>query len=326
MNNNLLDKLSPLIGEINRHLEETFKAQEGLLSEIGLYNYLGGGKRLRPLVFLLAAHSLKDTFPLPDFFFRSSIVFELIHMASLLHDDIVDHSEMRRGRKSAHLVFGITETVLSGDFILARASTLAMETGSMDFIGILTQLLEDLSIGELKQLKLRFNSAISLDDYYDIIKSKTAVLMSSAARAGALIAKGTNKELAALTQYGLDFGLGFQIKDDILDYKADPKTLGKPTFKDLAEGRITLPIILAAKNLSAKSAKELLRLAAKKQRDPEDFLAIASLIEEGQGIEEAQVIAEKHAENASLALGSLPDTVAKGLLIDLARYGAIREN
>ena len=321
-----LERLSPEIERINRGLTEIFEKDESLLSEIGLYNLRGGGKRLRPLLVQLTAKALgKET---DEETLRLSLVFELIHMATLLHDDIVDDSDLRRGRKAAHLRYGAGETVLAGDYLLAKSSALAMEADNMGILRLLTNALEELSLGELYQLKAAYKPNLSEDDYYEIIRRKTAVLLTASSKAGALLAGASEKELGAVGSYGLYFGLSFQIMDDVLDYEANPKTLGKPILKDLGEGRITLPFIIAMRSLSKKKAERLASIVENREENltAQEKEEILSLVLSGGGTVASRLIAKNNALKAAEVLKEgLPPSEARETLADLAMMSADRE-
>jgi octaprenyl-diphosphate synthase len=326
METDLLEKLSPEIEKINRNLALVLAPEEDLLSEIGFYNFKGGGKRLRPLLFLLSARALgapRDDEKL----YGHALVFELIHMASLIHDDIVDNSELRRGRKAAHVVYGPGEAVLAGDYLLAKASSLAIETDNFDFLRVLTDVISELSLGELYQLKAAFKSSLSETDYTEIIRRKTAFLLTAAVKAGAIMSGANSDELALMESYGLNFGLSFQVTDDVLDYEADPDKLGKPILKDLGEGRITLPFILALKELPKDKAQSLIRLVENRQKDlsPEEKEEIRKLVKEGRGPENSIKVAKNYAALAKDALKELPPSDAKEILLELAEYSSDRE-
>jgi octaprenyl-diphosphate synthase len=319
-----MEALGPRIKEVNRLLEEVLLSDGELLSEIGFYSFQGGGKRLRPLVFMLSAASLgaKED----ERLCRHSLVFELIHMASLIHDDIVDDSDTRRGRKAAHIAYSPGEAVLAGDYLLAKAAVLAYETESMDFLKILIDVIRYLSLGELYQLKAKGKTDLSRDEYYGIISRKTGALLSAASKAGALAAKADEEKTASLAVYGKNFGLGFQVMDDILDYEADPKSLGKPILKDLGEGRITLPFILAKEALPKDKADRMSELMNKSSGSPSDAEKeeIASLVALGKGCERSHEEARKWALLAQDALLGLPETQARETLGFLAKYSAER--
>jgi octaprenyl-diphosphate synthase len=287
----------------NRMLEES----SDLLGEIGLYGFHAGGKLLRPLVFLLDLECLGR--PLGDQDIRNSLVFETVHLASLLHDDIVDLSSTRRGRRTAHLVYGVPETVLAGDFLAAAAGRLAVDTGSLGFISRLQESLTALARGALSELQARFKTDLTEEEYLKIIRAKTAVLFTAAAGGAAALAEASAETEALLVSHALNFGLSFQIVDDVLDYRADPGKLGKPLHQDLKEGRITLPFILARDFLDGPPLARLLELGAKTDKSQEDLVEINDLVLLGRGPERARERAGEYLARALKALEPLPGSV-----------------
>ncbi|MDR2349774.1 MAG: polyprenyl synthetase family protein [Deltaproteobacteria bacterium] len=333
-----LARLVPLVAGINEEIEKELSGDgktratkgragdSGLLREVGLYNFRGGGKRLRPIIYLLSYASLGKKLDAKQF--RRAIVFELIHMASLLHDDIVDDSDTRRGRKAAHAVYGMREAILAGDYLLARAATAAMETENLDFVRILVGIIEDLATGELLQLKAKGDATLTAEDYLVTIELKTATLLRAAASAGALFGEADEKQKKDIDSFALNFGLAFQVVDDVLDYEADPDVLGKPVLKDLSEGRITLPLILALRDLDPGDRDRLTRAIA----DVRETLApgkkeeILSLVGKAEGTKKSLAFAKDFADKAKEALSDLPDTDAKRDLMTLCDYVVKRDS
>ncbi|MDR2351902.1 MAG: polyprenyl synthetase family protein [Deltaproteobacteria bacterium] len=287
-------------------MEGVLSEGKDLLGEIGLYNFQGGGKMLRPLIYLLSLESLKT--PISDSHVENSVIYELIHMASLLHDDIIDLSSTRRNRKAAHLVYGVPETVLAGDYLASKAGMLSVRTGSLEFMSNLQGHILELSLGELKELEERFNSDLTEEEYFDIIRKKTGVLFTAAANGAAILAGADTKSTESLCNFAINYGLSFQIIDDILDFVADPSVLGKPVLQDQLEGRITLPFILAKKNLNGDICERLGDLGKKTKKDPEDLDVIKDLVIRGKGVDLAREIAGKYLTLALDSLLNLPNS------------------
>ena len=304
--------LEPLRESVRSVMEDVLGGDGELLEEIGLYNFQGGGKMLRPLVHLLSLESLGV--PIASQHYEHAVIYELIHMASLLHDDIVDQSMTRRGRKAAHLVYGVPETVLAGDYLAGKAGSLAVKTRSLEFIGLLQEVMVELSIGELQELKARFRSGLTEREYYGIIRRKTAVLFTAAAAGAAVLSGADAKKAAALRGFSENYGMSFQIVDDILDFEADPQALGKPILQDQLEGRVTLPFILAAEALPEDGRARLLELGAKIEKDSSDLGEIRDLVRRGRGPASAREAAESYLKAALSLLGPLSGSGRLSLL------------
>jgi octaprenyl-diphosphate synthase len=323
MTEDLLTSLSPLTDRINETMKGILTEDSSILGEVSLYNFMGGGKRLRPLIFCLCHNALGGE--VDDEIVRLSTTFEFLHMASLLHDDIVDQAATRRGRPAAHHIFGIPETVMAADYLLARASELAMTKRNVGMAEIMAEIVKNLSLGELWELKARHNVELGKNEYIEIILRKTAYLIEGVAWGAAILNEAPQDRTTALKYYGRWTGLAFQIMDDILDYRADPNILGKPVGQDLEEGRITLPFILARDRLGGEDLERLLTLGALTAPTPEDKAEVVSLVERGDGVELAQKQAESLAELAASSLSAIPESQPRTDLERLAAYTVIRK-
>ncbi|MDR2612646.1 MAG: polyprenyl synthetase family protein [Deltaproteobacteria bacterium] len=309
---------------INRVLEGILAEDRDLLGEISLYGLYGGGKRLRPAVFLLSWELLGGE---PgERALRGASMFEIVHMASLIHDDIVDDADTRRGREAAHLRFGIPEAVLAGDYLVAKAARLCLEWGSLELYALLTEVIRDLSYGELYQLQARRDAGLTREGYHGVISRKTASLLASAAESPAIVLSAPPGARLAMRRYGNAYGMSFQIADDVLDYRGEAAALGKPVLKDLDEGRVTLPLILARDALPPDRAARLRALASLPARTPEEKAEVLSLVDEGQGIERARAEAAEWARQAVEAIAALPSCEAAETLRALALHNAERES
>ena len=233
-------------------LEDEIRSEVREAYEISGHTLRAGGKRLRPAAVILSARAALGEFP-PRTVYASAAAVELIHMASLIHDDVVDEAESRRGRPTANAAFGNQISVLVGDYLLAKSIYLAAREGNMDVIRIFSKVTVGLSEGEVLQITSRGNPDTTEQTYFDIISRKTAGFISGCCEIGALLAGGSRSVTEALTEYGLSLGLAFQIADDLLDFLGDPEVTGKPRCSDLREGKMTLPLILAYRSLPASS-------------------------------------------------------------------------
>jgi octaprenyl-diphosphate synthase len=322
MIDNLLEDLSPLSLNINQTIENILSEDVTFFGQVGLYSFSGGGKRFRPLIYCLVYEVLEKE--VDQNVLKKASSFELLHMSTLLHDDIVDKSSMRRGRPSAHTVFGIPETVLAGDYFLAKAADLMVVDCKKETVDILIKVIRELSLGELEQLKAYRKVTLEQKDYFHIIYRKTAVLIESVAKIAAIEAGVDGDKKNSFSEYGRATGLAFQIMDDILDYQSEKEVTGKPGGKDLEEGRITLPFILALENLGQADKKRLLELGSLEEMTEKEKKEVLGLVNLGLGIEKSLEKAEELAQQASDSLLLFPDSKAKERLCALAHYAARR--
>ncbi|MEA3437272.1 MAG: polyprenyl synthetase family protein, partial [Thermodesulfobacteriota bacterium] len=219
-------------------LEQNLNPYLDLISKVARHILFSGGKRLRPLLMVLSARLCGYK---GDYDKTLSTVFEYMHAASLLHDDIIDDAPMRRGKPVAHSIWGNSAAILVGDFLLARSLSISAETGDMKVIRTIAKITENMSQGEIHQLMRKGELNISEEEYMDVIRRKTAVLFQGACRISAIITDATHEKEKALSDYGYNLGLAFQMADDLLDYTSDTKVLGKEVGADLKEGKLTLP-------------------------------------------------------------------------------------
>lgn len=310
--------------EIEKALENNLSPHLELVKEISKHILFSGGKRLRPLLMLLSSRLCgKNTPDLYDY----SIIFEYLHSATLIHDDVVDEAELRRGKKAAHTVFGAPAAVLTGDFLLARSLFIASSLKDAEIVNEVAKITEEMSQGEIHQLINKGDISTTEETYYEIINRKTAVLMEGACRTGARIAKADIKNVELLGSYGSNLGIAFQMADDLLDYVSDFEALGKNSGADLKEGKLTLPLIYTYEK-SNSSQKEFIEKEIKKAvsgKEP-DMLGIISLIEEYGGLKYTQETAEKHVLKAKEALKEFPDNREKEILFMLADYSISRSS
>lgn len=237
--------------EVNSLIPQRLTSDVAMVEEIGHYIVASGGKRLRPMLVLLGSQALG--FQGNDHIKLAAII-EFLHTATLLHDDVVDKSTLRRGRATANDKWGNAPSVLVGDFLYSRAFQLMVELASLDVMGVLASATNTIAEGEVMQLANIGNCAMSEDDYRDVIRCKTALLFEAASHTGALLAAEQSsgpavdaKAVGALQNYGMHFGMAYQLIDDWLDYAGDPELMGKNVGDDLAEGKLTLPLIQALK-------------------------------------------------------------------------------
>ena len=319
----LFDKLADLTGLVNRTLRELLEEDAGFFGEVGVYSLLGGGKRLRPLMFCLAHSALGGK--LDEAALKMSTTFELLHMATLMHDDIIDQSDTRRGRPAAHRVFGIPEAVLAADYLVAKAAQMSLSKSGRSTTALMVELLRDLSLGELAELKARNRPDLGREEYLGIIHRKTAVLFETVGKTAALLLEADGAPERALARYGRCVGTAFQIVDDVLDYRDQPGALGKPVGQDLAEGRITLPFIMARGNLAGADLARLMELGSDPALPPEGVAEARTLVELGHGLELAMAEADRYAGEAAEAIEALAPSPDRDLLRSLAVYSVERD-
>ena len=282
-----------------------------------------GGKRLRPLITVAAARATgaADDIGAPR---KLAAAVEFIHTATLLHDDIVDASELRRGKVAAHLIWGAPTSVLVGDFLFARAFELMVETDSMRALGILAEASRVISEGEVLQLTRAHDLNLDQDTYLQIISAKTAELFAAAAEAGAVGAGANAASVQALRDYGMALGIAFQLADDALDYGATAEALGKNAGDDFNEGKATLPLLLGAARTRGREADFWERTITKGESTPEDFGRARELIIGSGAVGATLDLAGDYADMAKAALAALPASDWRAALEDLADFAVSR--
>lgn len=288
----------------------------GLVENIGHYIVRSGGKRLRPVVVLLSA--LANGYQGKQHLAMAAVI-EFIHTATLLHDDVVDVSALRRGRETANNQWGNAPSVLVGDFIYSRAFQMLVEVGDMQIMSVIADATNLISEGEVQQMANAGNASIDKATYDEVIYRKTAKLFESAARVGAILATVDSESMAA---YGKHLGMAFQIVDDVLDYQGVSESIGKNIGDDLGEGKMTLPLIYARDNTDARE-RDLI-CASISNKSAADFAVILDIVQRSDGLVYSQKQAEYHAEQAKQALSALPDSVFKSALCDLADFSVSR--
>jgi octaprenyl-diphosphate synthase len=290
-----------------------------LINQVGEHIIAAGGKRLRPMLLLLAARALGHG---GDDRHQLAAVVEFIHTATLLHDDVVDESDLRRGRKTANALWGNAASVLVGDFLYSRSFQLMVELDRMPVMRILADTTNAIAEGEVLQLLHVHNPDTDEAAYLKVIERKTAVLFAAASRLGAVLAGADAGTEAALAEYGMQLGFAFQIADDVLDYAGDAATLGKNVGDDLAEGKATLPLIHAMANSAPEQSARLRAIV--EQGDADAFPEVLAAIHASGGLDHAARRAAEYANAAERALAGLPDSEWLAALRGLARYAVER--
>lgn len=291
------------------------------LAEIIMQYAMGdAGKRFRPTLVLLCAKLFSST--VQEHHITAAAFVEFIHSASLLHDDVIDVSEMRRGKPTANMVFSNAATVLVGDFFYTRAFQLMVKTQNLNIINTMAYTTNGLVEGEILQLSILHNPEISEEDYYQIIKYKTAVLFSAACTIAGQIANASQAQIEALADFGHYLGCVFQIADDLLDYLGDAHTLGKSLGDDLSEGKPTLPLIRALAQLSQEEGDMLREII--REGKQEEIATVIRLLEKTDAFDYARSRALEMVEKAQNALAIFPDSIYKQALMFLAELACKR--
>ncbi|HEX4469957.1 MAG TPA: polyprenyl synthetase family protein [Gemmatimonadaceae bacterium] len=273
------------------------------------------GKMFRPTLTLLSSAVTGE----PDArAIRLAAVVELMHLATLVHDDSVDHSVLRRGLPTVNSLFSHQVSVIMGDFLYTRAHAALVDVGDLEFLRILTTVANELTIGEMRQLGAVEGLGFSEDDYFALIRSKTAVLISAACETGALC--GAPRYRSALARYGELLGMAFQIADDILDYNSDSAVTGKPSGLDLREHKVTLPLILALPQILGPSRSRVEELFATEEPDDQLITDVVAIVADAGGIERAHQRGERFAQEAEESLAPLPDSPVRSALTDAISY------
>ncbi len=290
-----------------------------LINQMGHYIVGSGGKRLRPMLLLLAAKALGGV---SDSHLLMAAVIEFIHTATLLHDDVVDDSDLRRGKESANAVWGNAASILVGDYLYSSAFEMMVRTGNMRVMEILSKTTTAIAEGEVLQLLNCNNPETTEQKYLEVIARKTAILFSAATRLAAVIAGASTETEEGLAQYGQHLGIAFQLIDDALDYKASKEELGKNLGDDLAEGKPTLPLIYAIQNGNESEARII--IDAIKNGDRNVFNEVYAVVQSTKAIAYTEQRANEEAQKAIDALDILPDSEYKEALTLLAKFSVQR--
>jgi octaprenyl-diphosphate synthase len=306
---------------VNQLIIDQLHSNVPLVENIGHYIVDAGGKRLRPLLCLLCA---RGNGPIQQNQITLAAVIEFIHTATLLHDDVVDISNLRRGRPTANAEWGNAPSVLVGDFLYTRAFQLLVNIGNMPVMELMASTTNTIAEGEVLQLVRAGDPDTSEEDYFEVIKNKTAVLFAAACAGSAILAGASNSLIEDYYRYGLDIGYAFQLTDDILDYQGDPKEMGKNVGDDLSEGKPTLPLIYAMKQATHTEA-ELIRKALK-EKDASEIEAIIKIVTSSGAIKYTHQMAVKHSNNAIAAIQSLPNSAYKEALSRLSKLSSSRNS
>lgn len=305
------------LNKVEDKLQLFAQSSNPLITDISEYLFKRAGKRIRPALLILCSKMFG--YQGQEHILMSTLV-ETIHTASLLHDDIIDNSETRRGRETVHTRWGPNITVLLGDYLYINSINQSLDSQHREFIQILTAVSSQMIEGELQEYYMSGNLDLTEKDYLEIINSKTASLFSAACRIGTILGEASPEEITTMAEYGTCLGISFQIIDDLLDYSGDKKTLGKPVLSDLSEGRITLPLIYTLNHDGKENRARLHQLFAHIKSEPNLKNEILEIVRANGALDYTYNLAEEYAKKAQRILDTLPDSVFREALQLLPEY------
>jgi len=317
----LFSRLDADLRRIEEEIDKNLHSSVPLIAHVSRYIIRSGGKRLRPLLMVLTTRLLDHQ---ADDQHALSIVFEYLHAATLLHDDVVDHAELRRGRPSANTLWGNAAVVLVGDFLLATSFFLSVLSGNLKILRVLSETTTLMAEGEVLQLINSDNLEISEGDYIEVITRKTAILIAAACQIGAIVGDAAEDQEEAMRGFGLNLGIAFQLRDDYLDYAGTEEEVGKPVGKDLQEGKITLPLIHALVSSDTKDRHRLINLITSEGSQGEIFAEIKKIIDKYQGLEYTNQLANRYIAEAKSALQLFPPSSTRNSLLEISDYVVTR--
>ena len=319
-----LSTLAPVRDDLKRVealISARLESDVPLVRQVAEYIVASGGKRLRPALLLLACGAAGFR---GETRFQLAAVVEFIHTATLLHDDVVDESGLRRGRETANASFGNAASVLVGDFLYSRAFQMMVEANDMRVMEVLAEATNTIAGGEVLQLMGSHDPDVDEARYLEVIRRKTAKLFEASARLGGVLAGAPERVERGLADYGMHVGTAFQLVDDVLDYSGDAAAIGKSLGDDLAEGKPTLPLIYTLRAGSAEQAGVVKRAILEGGR--EDFPAVLAAIQSCGALDYAREAAEREAQSAASALGALQPSDFKRSLLELASFSVTRKS
>ncbi|PHK97026.1 farnesyltranstransferase [Pseudoroseomonas rhizosphaerae] len=318
------DALTALVGLVREDLEacnrlilEKMQSPVQLIPQLAAHLIAAGGKRLRPLLTLAAARLCGYR---GERHVGLAACVEFIHTATLLHDDVVDESDLRRGQASANAVFGNQASVLVGDFLFARAFQLMVADGSLEVLDILCSAAATIAEGEVLQLVIQNDTASTEAQYLDVIEGKTAALFAAATRVGAVVAGRPRAEAEAMDSYGRNLGIAFQLVDDALDYSAEQERLGKTVGDDFREGKITLPVLLAFARGDEEERGFWRRVLEERRQEEGDLAHALGLMQRHRAFEDTIARARHYGDQALAALSGFPESAEKRALADIVEF------
>lgn len=313
--------ISTEVSAVEEVLKQELRSEVETVEQIGLHTLEAGGKRLRPALVVVSARATGRPFDV-DRARRLGACLEMIHMATLIHDDVIDHSPTRRGRPTASAVFGNTASILSGDVLLAKAMAILAEDGDLEIIRAVSGAVVKLAQGEVRELEVRGNVHLSEEEHFSILNLKTASLISCCCEVGARVANATDEEREALCSYGYHLGIAFQIVDDLLDYRGNSSDTGKAIATDYVEGCATLPLIRLIPMLNPEDRSKITEWFGSEAEatTKENLEHLVSLMEALGVFKQVDKTARDHIDCGQAALQLLPDSPHRNLLNTVGRF------
>ncbi len=316
-----MQQITSLIGgdlqKVETELVNALNSKVPLITKVGGYIIASGGKRFRPLLYLLVAKSChysgEHNIPL-------ACVFEYIHTATLLHDDVLDHAETRRGNSSVNSVWGDRTSMLVGDFLFSKAFSLLVKTGNLRSMQVISDATTKVAEGETMQTARGGNANLTEEEYIAIVSNKTASLIEAACQVGAIMGNSSPERENNFKNYGLSVGIAFQMVDDTLDYTSEDEKFGKALYKDLQEGKVTLPLIHTLKQASAEDRQMILSLLQNGSLSQENVDTIIQLIKKYEGVSYVLTKAREYVDSALNNLQELDPSPLRDALVATAHY------
>ena len=307
----LLEPISPKLQLVEDELRRNFESKIPTISDVGDHILAGGGKRLRPALLLLASKMLRYE-GYRDVIYGA--VIEFIHTATLVHDDIIDEAEIRRGRTSINYRWGNNLTVLVGDYIFMHSMSMALAEGNLEILRLLSNVTIRMIEGEILGQEQNGRADLTLDDYFDVVGRKTAALFGACCRIPAYLTDAPEAQATSLFNYGFNLGVCFQIIDDLLDFTSSTEVLGKPALSDLKEGKITLPLILAMPRATVAEREKIARIASVKSFDGVEPGEILEIVHKYETLDQTRAMARDYAGRARAALTPFANSPARETL------------
>lgn len=313
--------LQPIENELQQvedFLSSELLSNVGTITTVSSHIIKAGGKRLRPSLVILATRACGESDH--ERLINIATCTEIAHMATLVHDDVIDEADSRRGQVTANARWGNQISVLSGDYMLAKVFSILASDGDPKIMRALAQATVAMTEGEIRQIEAHGDTGAQIVQYLSIIRDKTAMFMSSCCRLGAILGGGDERSEDALAKYGLELGMAFQITDDLLDLIGDSKETGKPIGGDIREGKITMPLIFALEKANLAEREAIEKIVAKGTIDSDDLEFVRGLVEKTGAVEETRDAAARFVLQSVEALDILPNTEGKEALVELAKH------
>jgi octaprenyl-diphosphate synthase len=317
----LFDLLRDDLHAIESHFERGSVSNVSAITDIGAYLRAGGGKRIRPALLLLSAKLMNYR---GEGAVRLGAVVEIVHTATLVHDDIIDEAETRRGRPSANVTWGNSRCVLAGDWLYMQAFKIALEERKLKVLDVLIDLTQKMVEGELLQME-KLGQCVSLKEHYDLIFRKTACLFATCMRLGGILGDATEEQEKSLEEYGRNLGMAFQIVDDVLDLTASEEVLGKPVASDLREGKVTMSVIHALERCTVKERGLIETVLSERAFDTVSIMQIHEILNRYGSIEAAHVAASEYSQAARNSICTFPDSEIKRALLWVPEFVVERD-